>query len=203
MKWLKEKGHNIYRSQGKFNISQGNFREHLRSSPFFWCAPCCSSFQFFELSYYVSLRSWFRFVIFVTISGKKRCLVHLNLQWFVAMLICSSCDLPVSQGCPFFFGLSKVIFHMRVRQKRHSEHLNFSMQCFVKYCLSLCIFFCDFYGFLFIPFGICKLFFKTYWADVNKIQDNVVFGHSTGNRSCLQKQMLSYACPAIITFAVK
>ena len=36
MKWLKEKGHNIYRSQGKFNISQGNFREHLRSSPFFF-----------------------------------------------------------------------------------------------------------------------------------------------------------------------
>jgi hypothetical protein len=25
MKWLKEKGHKIYRSQGKFNISQGNF----------------------------------------------------------------------------------------------------------------------------------------------------------------------------------
>ena len=33
MKWLKEKGHKIYRSQGKFNISQGNFREHLSSPP--------------------------------------------------------------------------------------------------------------------------------------------------------------------------
>jgi hypothetical protein len=33
MKWLKEKGHTIYRSQGKFNISQGNFREHLSSPP--------------------------------------------------------------------------------------------------------------------------------------------------------------------------
>jgi hypothetical protein len=31
-------------------------REHMSSSPVFWWCPFCSSFKFFVLSYYVSLR---------------------------------------------------------------------------------------------------------------------------------------------------
>jgi hypothetical protein len=42
--------------------------EHLSSHPVFWC---CSSFQFFVLSNYLSLRSQFRDVMSVTISALK------------------------------------------------------------------------------------------------------------------------------------
>ena len=44
--------------------------------PGFWWCPCFSSFQFFALSYYVSLRSEFRVVMSVTMSAQQRCLIH-------------------------------------------------------------------------------------------------------------------------------
>jgi hypothetical protein len=40
-------------------------------------------FSFFVLSYYVSLSSEFRIVMFVTISALKGCAVHLYLRLFV------------------------------------------------------------------------------------------------------------------------
>ena len=62
-------------------------REHLSSLPICGCGPCCSSFQFFVLSYYVYLRSEFRVVMSVTISAQKRCFVPLYLQLFVGGLM--------------------------------------------------------------------------------------------------------------------
>ena len=59
MKWLKEKGHTIYRSQGKFNISQGNFREHLSLPPFFFV--CFVLFIF--LVFWVVLLCVFTFLV--------------------------------------------------------------------------------------------------------------------------------------------
>jgi hypothetical protein len=44
-------------------------------------------FSFFVLSYYVSLRSEFCVVMFVTISAQKRCSVRLYLQLFVGGLM--------------------------------------------------------------------------------------------------------------------
>ena len=55
-------------------------REHLSSPPVIWLCPCCSFFQFFVLSYYVSLRSEFRVVMYVTISTYNRCSVRLYLR---------------------------------------------------------------------------------------------------------------------------
>ena len=43
-------------------------REHLSSPPFFWLGPCCSSFWFFVLCFYVSLLSEFCVVMFGTFS---------------------------------------------------------------------------------------------------------------------------------------
>ena len=56
-------------------------------TPDFWWGPCCSSFWFFVLPYYVSLRSEFRVVMSVTIYAWKRYSVPLYLQLFEGMFM--------------------------------------------------------------------------------------------------------------------
>ena len=62
-------------------------REHLSSSPVFSWGPCCLNISIFVLSYYVSLCSEFRVVMFATISTQKRCWIRLYLQLFVEGLM--------------------------------------------------------------------------------------------------------------------
>jgi hypothetical protein len=76
------------------------FRKHLSSFPVFWLGPCCSSFQFFVLSYYASLLSEFRVVVFVTISTYKRCSVRLYFQLFVSELLFTLFGFVYVQCCP-------------------------------------------------------------------------------------------------------
>jgi hypothetical protein len=75
------------------------FCKHLSSFPVFWLGPCCSSFQFFVLSYYASLLSEFRVVVF-TISTYKRCSVRLYLQLFVSELLFTLFVFVYVQCCP-------------------------------------------------------------------------------------------------------
>ena len=58
-----------------------------KSIPGFWWSPCFSSFQFFALSYYVSLRSEFRVVMSVTMSAQQRSLIRPNRQLFVGVVM--------------------------------------------------------------------------------------------------------------------
>jgi len=69
-----------------FSVS---LREHLSSLlfGFFLWGPCCSYFDFFVFSYCVSLRSGFRVVLHVAISGLKRCSIRLYLRLFVGGLL--------------------------------------------------------------------------------------------------------------------
>ena len=62
-------------------------REYLSAPPVFWCGPCCSSIQFFVLSYYVSLPFEFHVVMSVTIAAQERCSVRVYLQLFVGGLM--------------------------------------------------------------------------------------------------------------------
>jgi hypothetical protein len=62
-------------------------QELFTRHPRFSVGPCCSSFQCFVLSYYVSLHSEFRVVMSVTISALKRYSVRLYLQLFVGGLM--------------------------------------------------------------------------------------------------------------------
>ena len=62
-------------------------REYLSAPPVFWCGPCCSSIQFFGLSYYVSLPFEFHVVMSVTIAAQERCSVRVYLQLFVGGLM--------------------------------------------------------------------------------------------------------------------
>ena len=55
----------------------------MSSPPVIWWGPCFSSFYLCVLSYYVSLRFEFRFVMSVTISAWILCSVRLYLQLFL------------------------------------------------------------------------------------------------------------------------
>ena len=80
----------VFRNNGKCKKKSSYYItdcESMSSPQVFWWGPCCSPFQFFVLSYYVSLRSEFRVAMSVTISAYKERYVRLYLQLFVGRLM--------------------------------------------------------------------------------------------------------------------
>ena len=68
-------------------VAYSGLQHAPESTRYIWWGPCCSSFQFVVLSYYVSLRHQLRVVMSVTIAALKKCSVRLNLQSSVGVLM--------------------------------------------------------------------------------------------------------------------
>jgi hypothetical protein len=73
---------------GTDSIGSSKSNYHIYDHGHDYCTMFYHLYSFFVLSYYVSLRSEFRVVMFFTISVYKRCSVHL--QWFVVWCIFTS-----------------------------------------------------------------------------------------------------------------